>query len=374
MDRHRLALVATAVFAQGARADASPVHGNAGFALYQDDDRTSIWTPYGAVGAEVGRGLDLEADYAADVISSASADVITAATGRMTELRQQIAARATWEPPGDNALEGGYAYSFERDSFSHVADLGARRSFLKKNLELSLAYGVSWNGLGVRDQPRDEYDRLWVHNGAAAATVVLGRRTTVALGYEPYLALGYQSNPYRRVPVGGGGDLVGTTWFDENVPDRRLRHAVSARMRRAIGERWAVMGDYRFYADDWGVMGHAVEAAVAAEWDGLVLRARDRMSIQNAAEFYRTAYDVETEYLTRDRRLGPMLANMGGAAASWETRRVRWLDRLAVRAGADMLALRHDGFLVPSREEPTQLEPLGWVLGWVAQVGLEVER
>ncbi|MEK6606567.1 MAG: DUF3570 domain-containing protein [Myxococcota bacterium] len=352
-----------------------PVRGDAGFALYSDDQATTIWSPHGRVGATVGRSVSLETDYSADVITSASVDVVTAATSRMTELRQQVGASARWEPPGVWALDGGYAYSFERDSASHIAQLGLGRSLLRKTVDLSLRYGLSRNAMGRLGEPREDWRALWVHNAEAGVTVVLGARTEADLVYAPFVAQGYLANLYRRVPVFLGDDLRGAIWLDERVPDHRIRHAVVGRLRRAVGSRWVLGGEYRFYTDDWGLRGHTVEATAAAELPrDLTLRARERFSVQGAADFYRERYTEETGFRTRDRRLGPMLASLGGAALVWEARRLHVLDHLAARLGADFLAFRHDEFLAPVADDPSRMEPLGWTVGYVIQVGVEAAR
>lgn len=380
MDRNgrRLALAllsALSLVASDASSGEIPVHGETGLAVYVDDQATSIWSPRGRVGATVADSVSIDADYSADIITSASVDVVTAATSRMEELRQQVGTSARWEPPGVWATHGSYSYSFERDSASHVFQLDLTRSLLGKTVDLSLSYGLSANAVGLPDQSPDDWRTFWIHNVEGGLTVVLGTRTEVDLVYAPFVAQGYLANPYRRVPVFVGDDLRGAIWLDENTPDRRFRHAIVGRLRQAIGSRWVVAGDYRFYTDDWGLRGHSIEATASGELrHDLAVRLRNRFSVQSAADFYRNRYTEETEFRTRDRRLGPMQASMSGASLVWGMHPRRMISHLAARVGADFLAFSHDEFLAPVASDPSHMEALGWIMGYVIQIGVEARQ
>src|SRR5215475_2225021 len=86
----RVALVGVFVFAGSTvRADDSFV---AKTQVYADSDHTVVVSPLVAISRDAWRGGTLSASYVADVVSSASVDVITNATQRMNDFRSEITA------------------------------------------------------------------------------------------------------------------------------------------------------------------------------------------------------------------------------------------------------------------------------------------
>lgn len=164
-------------------------------------------------------------------------------------------------------------------------------------------------------------------------------------------------------------------WVAERVPDTRLRHALTARLRRAVGARWVVALDYRLYTDDWGVRGHTEKLEVAVDLpQRLALRLQQRASLQGAADFYRERYTQQDAYMTRDRRLSDNLSGQLGAALTWTAGRIPGLGSIDLRVAADGLLWRYDEFDAPalSGRSTARLAPLGWVRGAVVQLGVEV--
>ncbi len=355
----------------------SSPHGQAGASLYSDDQATTIVTPRAGAGATLPGALDLEAHWSADVITSASVDVITAATTHMQELRNEVGAVLVRENlVRDLDVDGGYTWSTENDTDSHSFNAGAKVSLLDQNLDLVFRAGTSWNLIGVLDQPIGEWETLWVHNADVGATVVLDRHTTAELLASGFWAVGQQANPYRRVPVTTGVDLRRADWLPELVPDSRLRGAATARLRRAIGSRWVAAAEARLYGDDWGVLSGTESLEVVVELGaGLSLRARERGTMQGRASFYRMRYDSDATYPTRDRRLSPHESVSGGLAVQWAVGRFATARAVDLLASADALAWSYHDFLGPALSSTGQadMEPLGWVTGFVGQVGVTAE-
>ncbi|MBI2893433.1 MAG: DUF3570 domain-containing protein [Deltaproteobacteria bacterium] len=348
----------------------SAPHGQAGTSLYADDLDTTVVTPHVSVGATLPASLAVQVGWKADVITSASVDVVTAATTRMTDLRNEVSASVSREnvlPDLDADLS--YIFSRENDAESHIGQIGLRRELLDDNVVVGLRYGASYNRIGVLNEPFETWQMMWVHDADLSISRVLGPSAIAELVFSGMWNQGYQENPYRRVPVTMGPDLLGASWLPEDVPDRRLRGAATARLRATFWRRWVAGLSYRFYADDWDIVGHTEDAEIAVDLaKGLTLRLRERGIFQSGASFYRERYDEAYTRRTRDRRLSPHLAAMAGLGLEWK------LGVLALRASADGIAWRFDEFTRPalSPTGKSELETLGWVSALVTQASAEV--
>jgi hypothetical protein len=148
--------------------------------------------------------------------------------------------------------------------------------------------------------------------------------TYVQLEYELGHARGYQASPYRYVGIGTDD---GTCEIDnddvdpdepiafcarETNPELRVRHAIAARARRALGDMLSIGADYRFYLDSWNVLSHTLGADVVltpAEHTSLGLRYR--FYHQGAADHYRKRYRRERDdgLYTRDKELSPLVSH-----------------------------------------------------------------
>lgn len=347
----------------------SAPHGQAGTSLYADDQDTTIVTPHVSAGATLPRSLAVQVGWKADVITSASVDVVTAATTRMTDLRNEATASVSREnllPDLDADLT--FIYSRENDSESRVGQIGLRSELFDDNMVVGLRYGASYNRLGILGEPFETWEMLWVHDSDLSVSRVLGSRAIAELTLSGMWAQGYQENPYRRVPVTLSPDLRSADWLAEDVPDRRLRGALTGRFRAMFWQRWVAGLSYRLYADDWGIVGHTEDAEVAVELlDGLTLRLRERGILQSGASFYRERYEDAYTRRTRDRRLSPHLSGMAGLGLEWK------IGVLALRASGDGVAWLFDEFTRPalSATGKSELVTLGWVTALVLQASVE---
>jgi len=353
------------------------LRGRGAIAVYVDDQDTTIVSPFGGAGVTV-EEVEIDAAWTADVITSASVDVVTAATPQISELRHELSLSASRESVLlDVDLAGGLIYSTENDADSLIVQLGAKRGIAQDNFELGLNYALSYNTVGTSIEPHAERDTLWVQNGDLAFVWIMGPRTVVEAAYSTSFARGFQENPYRRVFVTWREDLVGANWVGENVPDVRWRNALTGRVQHAFSRELAGGLDYRFYVDTWGVLGHTATATLTYEpMEGFEVRFRQRASLQGGADFYAEKYEQETRYRTRDRRLSPHISGSTGLAVAWETGPVGPLGLLTLRLGVDALAFRYGDYLVPTPDPfgAAGFETLGWTTALVTHFGLEIRQ
>lgn len=300
-------LVATARLVAGQEAEAT---------LYVrgDTDQTTVVTPRLGVGVPVGDDTRVGAVYAVDVWTSASIDIRTSASKAITEQRDEI--DLTLEHTIDDArITGGYRYSTEPDYQSHGGTLGFELDLADKSETLAATLLANFDDVGRVGDP--DFSRDTRQLGVRASfTQVFDRDTLAQLIYEIGQAQGYLASPYRYVGIGGSdASCRGTVMYcvPETNPDSRLRHALAARGRRALGYAFSVGAGYRFYLDDWDLLSHTAEADIA--WlptTRLSLKLRYRFYWQGAAAHYRARYPdlvPDRPFYTRDKELSPLHAH-----------------------------------------------------------------
>src|SRR5262249_48990794 len=199
------------------------------------------------------------------------------------------------------------------------------------------------------------------HLGATLVSLggsqVLAPWLVARLTYDFNLLDGYQANMY-RVVRGGSEPVL------ERVPRRRVRHAADASARAWFPTGPVGALEYRLYVDDWGILGHTVDARAIQEIvPGLDVRAHYRFYTQNAADFYQDVYtqaqisDPQT-YVTADGKLASFMTHTLGGQVSGA------LSLLGVTG--DWGDIRFD----LSVERLWQTSTFG--NAWVAQVGMSV--
>ncbi len=341
-----------------------------GVGVYADSDDTTVVSPHVSVSLEDESGWTASAAWVADVITSASVDVVTQATPGFRELRQEATLGGGWRRP-DRGFNAGVTYSHERDTHADIAYGGGNRRW-RGNLETSLRYSFSLTAMGRATQRPELWRDVVVHGVEAGLLQPLGPLATAELILSTYYSTGYHANPYRRVPVVVSGSLSDAVWHDERMPDTRWRYAATGRLRRAFGTRLFTSIEYRFYRDSWNLLAHTAEVRLAwAPSDPWRVELRDRVHVQGASAHYRERYAVQLAYMTRDRRQSPFLSNMGGLAITHSWRRVFHIDRISARASADLFDTEFDHYFRPGPNR--SLVPLGRIWGAVGQVNVEAD-
>lgn len=260
----------------------------------------------------------VDAEYTADVWTSASIDIRTAATQAVTEQRDELNAGID-RRIDDFTLRGGYRYSSENDYEAHGGLVSGALDLADHNSTLELRLTAESDRVG---RSGDElFSRpLTLFGGRFGYTQVIDPQMVVQVAYELGHAEGFQSSPYRFVGIGGDGRCGGTALLcvPETHPSVRTRHAFVARARRAFDDHLSAHLDYRFYVDDWGLFANT--AAIQLNWmhdeDGL-FAFRYRLHQQGAAAFYRSTYPEPSgtlRFVTRDRELSPLWTHRLGVS------------------------------------------------------------
>lgn len=328
---------------------ATGVADEAGTSLYvrADTDHTTVVSPRVSARHAITDATSVEGTYAVDVWTSASIDIVSAATKAITEQRDEIDLSIKHDLE-DAALGLSYRFSTEYDYTSHSATVSGSRDFANKAATLAGSLSLARDVVGRAGDPGFS-EGLATIDSRLSFTQILDPSSLAQATYELMLLDGYQASPYRFVAIGtsaadpaaGSGieldprcrnttpdaasALVAPSCYPESVPGSRVRHALALQARRAFGSATSAGLEYRFYLDDWGLTSHTAQAQVT--WlplDPLSLTLRYRYYQQSGVSFYRAAYTrqdaAQLDGLTRDRELSPLASHRVGfdLAHDWE--------------------------------------------------------
>jgi hypothetical protein len=341
-----------------------------------DKGGLSVIHPQLDVGTDIGSHVTFDAGYSADAVSGATSttyqvDAVSAAT-TFSDLRH----------------EGTIALGFKgrRSSLTFSASLGTERDYLSRsvggvasidlpgrNTTVALGYSHSFDTVCDKDNgnamplerraligtdPCTKKDLLLTQDNpgttiwkdlaidTAQFTLTQNLTPTSNLQIAAYgqVLEGFQSNPYRRVRVGGNSP-------QEHVPDTRARWSLTARVNRFLPKlHSAVHFGVRFYDDTWRVVGGDAELGYSQYiGNSLLLTIHARVYQQSAASFFKDAFFYQTEstageYYTGDRELSPVrnaligskltVITVGGDKPVWGL-----FDKLDFNIKADLLIL-----------------------------------
>lgn len=338
MRRHAAAaaaIVSAVVIADGAAAN----DGSASLFVRGDSDSTVVIAPRAGARVELGDiGTTIDAAYSADIWTSASIDVRTAATVPITEQRDQLDFALTHEMQ-DVTLGASYYFSGENDYWSNGFTLRSVQELASGSTTIEESLRYVHDIVGRAGDPT--FSRALDTVGARLVlTQVLSPEAIVQAVWEGAYRNGYQSSPYRYVGLGGDGQCGGTAilCIPEAHPETRIRNAFVVQGRYALSRDASLGLGYRFYVDDWGVLSHTGIAQFG--WipaRGQLVMLRYRFYTQSAAAFYMSRYplpDGQINFVTRDRELTAMFGNR--VALSYEGRAALSTDvalRVAIALG-----------------------------------------
>jgi Protein of unknown function (DUF3570) len=307
--------------------------------VYTDTDHTSVVSPVVSAQADVAAGTNVSLGYLADVVTSASIDIVTQASPTtIHDTRHQFSSGVSQvKGPWTFALH--YLFSSENDYLSHNLSASVDRTMFDKNTTFTAGYALSLNTVG-RSGDMNFGEALTVQSLSVAWTQVVSKRFITQLTYELGDAQGYQASPYRFVPVRSSFDTLPQFWVPETDPDARYRHAFVIAANHAVFKDSAVQADYRLYHDTWGITSHTIGLRYYVNFnDKVELRLRNRFYSQNGATFYQDNYDATQMYMTIDRELSPLWSETVGGKLM-----VELTNRIEGEAKVDVFYYHYNDF------------------------------
>jgi hypothetical protein len=283
---------------------------------YYKERSTRVQQPMLDARFDVGEHGELEAHALIDAITSASPAAGAADGAAFTETRWEVGLGYRHDL-GRGRVRVAGRYSDEADYASTFAQLRGELDLRDRTTTLALgaAFGrdrITNAGAQTPMSGEAIAGRLTTLMASASIAQVVRRTLVANLGYDLIRLHGFQENPYRLVAAGGELEL-------ERVPATRRRHALAGGLRWFVpATTTTLIGSYRLYLDDWGVVGHTPEVrAIQQVADGIDVALRYRLHTQGAADFYRELYGsgdpTREPFLTADVKLSALRSQTVGA-------------------------------------------------------------
>ena len=280
--------------------------------IYQDTDHTFISTTAVAASVTPIDVLSIRGRYIADVVTSASVDVVSAATGAFDELRHEGMGSVAYRD-GTRTASATYVYSTEHDWSSHSISGSYAQDFFSHQVTVGLGGGFTANDVGRSGDPNFHRSLL---QGSASLTLglVATKRDLINVDYTFVYLNGYQASPYRFVRITDANVTIPGIYVasPEAPPERRARHALAARWNHAVGSDSALKSHIRGYTDDWGIKSITAGTEFVLGMGHFDLGIFVRGYAQSKVEFYQPVYDRPRKYMTSDRELATFVDGFGG--------------------------------------------------------------
>jgi len=323
-------------------------------AEYADTDHVFVFTPSiaGTV-ANPTAGWSVSGDYLVDVVSAASVDIVSTASRRWEEVRNEGSLSGTYKP-GTFGASVNAGVSSEPDYLALNAGGSITQDLRDKTFTWLLGYNYGHDVAGITNTPfsvfSHEIDR---HAFKAGATIVINKTTIASFVGDVVVESGDQSKPYRYiplfapgvyVPVGASPDLVNDLRVSERpreqLPLSRDRYAFSVRFAHRL-KNSTLRLDERFYTDSWGLKATSTDARYLFDFGRVELGPHLRVHAQTPVDFWQRAYVMGPGFTypalrTGDRELGPLVnLTVGGSvqvALGPAGRRRAWVAGVDVNA------------------------------------------
>jgi hypothetical protein len=279
-----------------------------------------------------------------DVVSAASADIVSTASPRKQEVRQAGTLSAAYKPRDFGVSVGG-SVSREPDYLSYGAYATVTKDLDEKNWTLFFGYGFSLDTIGRCGAaglctPFSVFSReLQRGSFNGGIDFVINRMALGSVVADVVFENGDQSKPYRYIPMfspavapivpkGASIDWVNA----HRLPERPLEQLPLSRQRYALTARYAhrletttLRVSERVYRDSWGLLASSSDVRwIFDVGKHFAIWPHARFHVQSSVSFWQLAYVSAPApawnlpaYRTGDRELGPLWTTEGGFGIKW---------------------------------------------------------
>jgi len=307
------------------------------FSGYHDSDKTDVLSPSILFSFEhPTNGWGFGGSLLADVVTTASTDIVATASPRWTEQRY-VPALGGHKKFGDVDVNLHTAFSIEPDYFASSVGTTVAVDLRQKTITPSVSYDFSYDVAGRSGTSYSVFSRrITRHAVDLATTFVLDKHSVFTTNMSIVAEIGNSSKPYRYIPMFSKdiaprvlpGLALPTVDFYRN-PERILEQLPLSRQRFALAGRYArrfststLRAEERLYTDSWGLKATTTDLRFLVDVGQRVrLGPHARFHAQTGADFWQLAYVSERtatglqvpKYRSGDRELGPLFAVTGGA-------------------------------------------------------------
>ena len=316
-----------------------PVTGTLRGGVYADSDQTLVlrglgvlsksWEHWGVQGSV---DVDTVTSASVDVRSSpalSKVDVVTTASktstsgGQMTDTRFQATAGTGWKSGAGDAVNLTAAVAKERDYASVSGGLNASADVLDHAVTLlgGLSFTDNWVS-SILDTTL--HRKLYSPGWSAGAAFVLSADDALRLRYDGKASFGYLASPYRNVRFGDWSAQLGTQQITfsntlgstdglpEQLPDRRVSHALVLEWLHALALGFGLHPELRVSHDSWNLNSLSAGIDLRLATGAFRLQTGYRFYLQSHADFFQNKYKNAAStypYYTSDKELGDQVGH-----------------------------------------------------------------
>ncbi len=310
-----------------------------------DGGGVTIEGPSILVRKKAGKSVSFVANYYVDMVSSASIDVVTTASP-YTEEREQLSIGMDYLR-GNTVMSISVTNSEESDFTSDSYSFSVSQGMFGDLTTLTLAYSLT------NDEVRRSDDDTFVRDAdrqfySVGLTQIVTRNLIMGLNVETITDEGFLNNPYRTVRYADSSNPIGYSYEAELYPNTRTSTAVGIRARYYLPYRAAIQGEYRFFADTWGILSHTGAISYTHPWGAWTFTGKYRHYTQDQADFYSDLFprSEATNFRGRDKELSKFVSQNFRVQASYAFLQDGWgfVDRGSVNLIYDQLLIDYDNF------------------------------
>ncbi len=311
-----------------------------------DGDGTAVDGPAVLVRKNVSGNVSLWGRYYQDVVSGASIDVRAAATS-FTETRNEYSLGADYLYD-KTTLSAGFTNSDSGDYLSDSYSFAVSHDFFGDLTTVALSFGFSDED--VFDVTDESFaDEVTTQSYTFSLSQILTKNIVVGLTAQSISSEGFLNSPYRDVRFLDPGNVAGFNFEDELYPRTRNSDAVAIRYNQYLPYRASIRGEYRAYADSWGIESNTFRFDYIHPFENLTLSLNLRYYDQNTpADFYSDlfAFSEATNFRARDKELSTYSILSLGVGASYELPEtwLPFLDKSSVSLFIDRLNYDYSDF------------------------------
>ncbi|WP_444920340.1 DUF3570 domain-containing protein [Microbulbifer sp. CnH-101-G] len=268
----------------------------------------------------IGSNVSFSANYYVDMISGASIDV-EATASKYSEQRDQYSFGADYLLD-KTTISVGYTNSSENDYEAETVAFGISQGFFGdlSTVDLRVSYGSDDVYRNGDDNFADEAEH---RRYAFSWNQILTQKLIAELSVETVSDEGFLNNPYRSVRYLDPASGTGFSYQAELYPRTRNSDAVSIRAKYRLPYRASIKGEYRRYADSWGINADNIEFRYThplEEQDEWILEGKIRYYQQSSADFYSDLFPYlnATNFRARDKEMSNFTTLAFGLGISYE--------------------------------------------------------
>jgi hypothetical protein len=328
---------------------------------YSDTDGVSVFTPAveGSIESPTS-GWSANGSYLVDVVSAASIDIVSTASGHWTEVRHAATLGAGYKP-GNAGVNVSGAVSREPDYLSLSGGGTVAFELADKTANPTFGYSYTHDTAGRSDTPFSVFSQTLVrHSLTGSLELILDPLTLIAFSVDGIFERGDQTKPYRFLPLfapsvapnisrGATPEVVNALRLpgrvSERTPESRNRFAISGRVAQRLTGSTFILTE-RVYADDWGIKASTTDLRFVIDASRRVfVWTHMRGHVQSGVSFWKRAYvgyepgsPISVPALrTGDREQSPLSAGTFGAGLRWNVGKDVHPTEWSIVAQGDML-------------------------------------